>query len=70
MFRPIVAIIRFYHFDSLKIILYNSRGGLFDEEISTSKPLLERSTCILGVWVGRGCVGDKKLMMATTGRNM
>jgi len=22
-------------FDSLKIILYNSRGGVFDEEIST-----------------------------------
>jgi len=38
-------------FDSLKIIQYNSRGGGFDEEISTSKPLLERSTSILGVWV-------------------
>ena len=38
-------------FDSLKIILYNSRGGVFDEEISTSKPLLEHSTSILGVWV-------------------
>ena len=24
--------------DSLKIILYNLRGGVFDEEISTSKP--------------------------------
>ena len=30
-------------FDSLKIILYNSLGGVFDEEISTSKPLLEHS---------------------------
>ena len=38
-------------FDSLKIILYNSRGGVFDEEISTPKPLLEHSTSILGVWV-------------------
>ena len=38
-------------FDSLKIILHNSRGGVFDEEISTSKPLLEHSTSILGVWV-------------------
>ena len=38
-------------FDSLKIILYNSRGGVFDEEISTSKHLLEHSTSILGVWV-------------------
>ena len=38
-------------FDSLKIILYNSRGGVFDEEISTSKHLLEHSTPILGVWV-------------------
>ena len=28
-------------FDSLKIILYNSRGGVFNKEISTSKPLLE-----------------------------
>jgi len=37
-------------FDSLKIILYNPRGGAFDE-ISTSKPLLEHSTSILGVWV-------------------
>jgi len=36
---------------SLKIILYNSRGGVFDGEISTSKPLLEHSTSILGVWV-------------------
>jgi len=25
-------------FDSLKIILYNSLGGVFDEEISTSEP--------------------------------
>ena len=38
-------------FDSLKIILYNSRGGVFDEDISTSKPLLEHSASILGVWV-------------------
>jgi len=38
-------------FDSLKIILYNSRGGKFDEEISTSKPLLEHSTSIMSVWV-------------------
>ena len=38
-------------FDSLRIILYNSRGAMFDEEISTSKPLLEHSTSILGVWV-------------------
>ena len=51
MFWPVVAIIRFFSFDSLKIILHNSRGGVFDEEISTSKPLLERSTSILGVWV-------------------
>ena len=36
-------------FDSLKVILYNSRGGVFDEEISTSKHLLEHSTSILGV---------------------
>ena len=43
MFRPVVAIIRFLSFDSLKIILYSSHGGVFDEEISTSKPLL-------GVW--------------------
>ena len=51
MFRPVVAIIRFLSFDSLKIILYNSHGGVFDEEISTSKPLLEHSTSILGVCV-------------------
>ena len=30
MFRPVVAII-ILSFDSLKIILYNSRGGVFDE---------------------------------------
>jgi len=35
-------------FDSLKIILYSSCGGVFDEDISTSKPLLEHSTFILG----------------------
>ena len=52
MFRPIEAIIRFFFsFESIKIILYNSRGGVFDEEISTSKPLLEHSTSILGVCV-------------------
>jgi len=51
MFPAVVAIIRFLSFDSLKIILYNSRGGVFDEEISTSKPLLEHSISILGVWV-------------------
>ena len=28
-------------FDSLKIILYISLGGVFDEEISTSKPNIE-----------------------------
>ena len=38
-------------FDSLKIILYTSRGGVFVEEISTSKPLLEHSTSIWGVEV-------------------
>jgi len=37
-------------FDLLKIILYNSRGGVFDE-ISTSQPLSEHSSPILGVWV-------------------
>jgi len=45
-----VAIIRRFSFESIKIILYNSRDGVFDEEISTSKPLLEHSTSILGVW--------------------
>ena len=33
-------------FDSLKIILYNSRECVFDEEISTSKPLLGHGTSI------------------------
>ena len=51
MFRPVVAIIRFYHSTHSKIILYNSRGGVFDDEISTSKPLLGHSTSVLGVWV-------------------
>ena len=37
-------------FDSLKIIQYNSRSGVSDE-ISTSKPLLQHSTSIMGVWV-------------------
>ena len=49
VFRPVVAIIRFLSLDSPKIILYNSRCGVFDEEISTSKPLLEHITSILGV---------------------
>ena len=51
IFLPVLAIIRFLSFDSLKIILYNSRGGVFDEEISTSKHLLEHSTSTLVVWV-------------------
>jgi len=51
MFRPVVAIIRSLSFDSLKIILYNSRGGVFDEEISTSKALFEHNSSLLGVWV-------------------
>ena len=29
------------------MILYSSRGGVFDEEISTSKPFLEHSTIFL-----------------------
>ena len=37
-------------FDSLKIILHNSRGCMFDD-ISTLKHLLEHSTSTLGVWV-------------------
>ena len=41
-------------FDALKIILHNSRGGVFDEEISTSKLLLGHSTSILDVWVKIG----------------
>jgi hypothetical protein len=44
MFRPVVTIIRFLSFDSLKTILYNSGGGVFDKEISTPKPLLENGT--------------------------
>ena len=48
MFRPVAAIIRVLSFDSLKIIVYNLRGGVFDEEISTSKRLLQHT---LGVWV-------------------
>jgi len=59
MFRPVVAIIRFLSFDSLKSILYNSRGGVFDEEISTSKPLLEHSVSILGVWVNHVTIHTK-----------
>ena len=51
IFRPLVATIRFFSFKSTKAILYNSRVGVFDEEISTSKHLLEHSTFILGVWV-------------------
>ena len=80
IFRPVVAIIRFYHSTHLRlfytirvaaclmrrsqhqnpwwsilplyigtvlqIILHNSRGGVFDEEISISKSLLEHSTSI------------------------
>ena len=51
MFRPVVAIIRFYHWTHLRLLYTVRVGGVFDEEISTSKPLLEHSTCILGVWV-------------------
>jgi len=39
MFRPVVAIIRSLSFDTLKIIYMC--GGVFDEEISTSRPLFE-----------------------------
>ena len=51
MFRPVVAIIRFYHLTHLRLFCTIRVGGVFDEEISTSKPLLEHSTSILGVWV-------------------
>jgi len=41
-------LIRFVSFDSLKIILYNSRGCVFDEETSTSnKPPRELYRIIL-----------------------
>jgi hypothetical protein len=36
---------------SNKTILYDSRGGVLDEKISISGPLLEYSTSTLGVWV-------------------
>ena len=49
MFRPVVAIIRFYHSTRLRLF-YTIRVVVFDE-ISTSKPSLEHSTSILGVWV-------------------
>jgi len=51
MFRPVMAIIRFYHSTHLRLFCTIHVGGVFDEEISTSKPLLEHSTSILGVWL-------------------
>ena len=59
MFRPVVAIIRFLSFGSLNIILYSSRGGVSNEEISTSKPLLEHSIAILGVWLNHVIIHKK-----------
>jgi len=47
MFRPAVAIIRFFSLETNKIVLYNSR----DDLLINIKPLLEHSTPILGVWV-------------------
>jgi len=38
-------------FDSLNIIPYNSRHGVFDDDISTSKPSLQHSVSIFCVWV-------------------
>ena len=49
MFRPVVAIIRFYHSTRLRLFYTIRVEGVCDEEISASKPLLEHSTSILGV---------------------
>ena len=49
MFWPVVAIIRFYHSTHLRLFCTVRVGGVFDEEISTSKTMLEHSTSILGV---------------------
>ena len=51
MFRPVVAIIRSLSFDSLKIVFIQLCGEVFDEEISTSRPLFECDGSILSVWV-------------------
>jgi len=66
MFRLVAAIIRFFSFESIKIILYNLRGGVFDEEISTSKPLLEHSTSILGVLVSHVIIQKRKTYITRT----
>jgi len=50
-FRPILAIIRSLSFDSLKIIFIQLCSGMFDAEISTSRPLFEYNISILNVWV-------------------
>ena len=56
-------------FDSLKIILFNSRSGVFDE-ISTSNPLLEHSTSILGVWVNHVIIHKNKPYIIKNGTFM
>ena len=43
MFRPVVAIIRFYHSTRLRLFYTIRVEGVCDEEISTSKPLLEHT---------------------------
>jgi len=51
MFRPVVSVIRSLSFDTLKSIFIQLCGGVFDEEISTSRPLFVYNISILGVWV-------------------
>ena len=61
MFRPVVAIIRFYHSTHLRLfyIIRVAACLMRRYAVSTSKPLLEHSTSILGVWVDHVMIHKK-----------
>ena len=51
MFRPVVAIIRFYHSTHLRLFYTIRVAACLIRRSQLSKPLLEHSTSILGVWM-------------------
>jgi len=59
MFQPVVAIIRYYHSTHLRLFYTVPGVGVFDEEISKSRCLLEHSTNVLGMWVNHVIIHKK-----------
>ena len=59
MFRPVVAILMFYHSTHLRLLYSIRVAACLMRRSQHQKPLLEHSTSILGVWVNHEIIYKK-----------